>query len=253
MGVEMCKLLLYEYISMTQFSDTTNLTGIVQQARDRARVDSDQWSTQKIANSCNNWLNRIFTYGKWKDRQFQLDDTNHTKLPEGTVTLSSGQSDYAFLFDEQGNRITNLTSVSILQNGKYVPLVLVDRNDPSYDAPNFGTTSGTPTQYDKIADNIIRLDKKPTATVSSGLFYTFQRAPSYFVYTDTTKEPGVSNDLHEGFIVKAAYDCAMTLGLETLPVLKDEMAKEEEKLATYFATRNTDKKGRLTPNTESCR
>lgn len=238
---------------MTQFSDTVTNSGILEQARDKARVDSTQWSTQKVVNSCNNWLNKIFTYGKWKDRQFQLDDTNHTKLPEGTSELTINVVDYSFLTDEQGNRITNLTGVSILVNGKYQPLTLIDKRDPNYDSANFGTVSGTPTHYDKIADNIIRLNKKPIATVAAGLFYTFQRTPSYFVATDTTKEPGVSNDLHEGFIVKAAYDCALTLGLNNLQALSVEMQREEQKLEDYFASRNTDAKGRLVPNVESCR
>lgn len=238
---------------MTVFSNTSDNNGILQQARDKARVDSTQWATQKVVNSCNNWLNTIFTYGKRKDRQFQLDDTNHTKLPEGTAQLTINVSDYSFLTDEQGNRITNLTSVSILQNGKYIPLTLIDRNDPDYDPANFGTTSGTPTKYDKIADNIIRLDRKPTATVASGLFYTFQRAPSYFTASDTTKEPGVANDLHEGFIVKSAYDAAYTLGLDTLQALSIEMQREEQKLKDYFSSRNTDTKGRMKSSRESNR
>lgn len=238
---------------MTSFSDLTNLNGILQQTRDKARVNSDQWSNQKVVNSCNHWLNRIFTYGKWKDRQWALDDTNHTKLPEGTSPLTINVSDYSFLTDEQGNRITNLTGISILVNGKYTPLTLVDRNDPDYDAMNFGVQSGTPTKYDKIADNIIRLDKLPTATVSAGLKYYFQRTPSYFVATDTTKEPGVSNDLHEGFIVKSAYDAAYTLGLPNLQALSVEMQKEEKKLEDYFATRNTDARGRMQARVESNR
>lgn len=238
---------------MTVFSNTTTLNGILQQARDKARVDSTQWATQKVVNSCNNWLDKIFTYGKWKDRNWHLDDTNHTKLPEGTSPLTMNVVDYSFLTDEQGNRITNLTGVSVLTNGKYVPLTLVNRGDPTIDWSTFGTESGTPTQYDKIADNIIRLNKLPPATVSAGLKYFFQRAPSYFVAADTTKEPGVSNDLHEGFIVKAAYDAAYTLGLDNLQALSVEMQKEEQKLEDYFSSRNSDLKGRLTTRQESNR
>jgi hypothetical protein len=236
---------------MTQFSSTSTGAGIVEQARDKARVDAVQWSNQKITNSCNNWLNKIFTYGKWKDRQMPIDDTNHIKLPEGTAELTINVCDYSFLTDQQGNRITNLTSVSILTNGKYSPLTLVERNDLNYDAPNFGTTSGTPTQYDKIADNIIRLDKLPPATIASGLKLTFQRAPSPFVSSDTTKQPGVADDLHEGFIVKSAYDAAYTLSLSTLQSLAIEMQREEQKLVDYFSSRNTDKKGRINNNREN--
>lgn len=235
------------------FSDTTNLSGIVEQTRAIARVDSSQWSTQNICNSANNWLDRIFTYGKKKDRNFQLDDTNHTKLPEGTTNIVLNQSDYSFLTDEQGNRITNLTGVSLLINGKYVALTPVDRNSDDYNPATFGTVSGTPTQYDKIADNVIRLDYLPTASVTNGMKYFFQRTPSYFVASDTTKQPGVSSDLHRGFVIACAYDAAFTLGLENLPALAVEFGKEEQKLEQYFSTRNTDVRGGMKARVENNR
>lgn len=233
------------------FSDSTNLSGIVEQARDIARVDSAQWSTNKITNSVNNWLDKIFTYGKWKDRQFRLDDTNHTKLPEGTTNIVAGQSDYSFLTDEQGNRITNLTGASILTNGKYVPLELVDRNDTDVNPATFGTVSGVPTKYDKIADNVVRLDMLPVSNITNGLKYYFQRTPSYFTAADTTKQPGVSNDLHRGFVIAAAYDAAFTLGLDNLPTLTIELQKEEKKLSDYFSSRNTDARGGMRPAREN--
>lgn len=239
---------------MTQFSDTTTLSGILEQARDKARVDSTQWSTQKVANSCNNWLNKIFTFGKWKDRNFQFDDTNHTKLPIGTTNLVAGQTDYSFLVDEQGNRITNITRIDVQDSdGKWTKLSIIDQKEIGIALDEFEPTAGVPKYYDKIADNIIRLYPSPISSVTAGLKFYFQRTPSYFVATDTTKEPGVSNDLHEGFIVKAAYDAAYTLGLENLGALTTELQREEKKLEDYFASRNTDATGRMTPKQQSCR
>lgn len=239
---------------MTAFSNTTNNDGILQQSRDFARVDSTQWSTQKVVNSCNNWLNKIFTFGKWKDRQFQLDDTNHTKLPIGTTNLVANQSDYSFLTDEQGNRITNITRIDILDStGNYRQLTKIDQREIEGGLGAYKSTAGIPQEYDLIADNVVRLYPKPSANVTSGLIYHFQRTPSYFVATDTTKEPGVSNDLHRGFVIASAYDCAVTLGLSNLQALSVELQKEEQKLADYFASRNTDSKGRLTPSVENTR
>ncbi len=235
------------------FSDTVNNSGLLQQIRDRARVNSDQWATQKIVNSCNNWLNKIFTYGKGADHRFELDDTNHTKLPIGTTSLVAGQSDYSFLTDEQGNRITNLTDVSLLEiaTNREIPLFPVDRKQyhrSRFWSSDFGVTASTPTSYDKIADNVIKLDYAPTAAdvAKYSLKYYFQRSPSYFVATDTTKAPGVADDLHEGFVAKGAYDAAMTLGLANLQALSVELQKEEEKLVDYFATRETDEPSQLT-------
>lgn len=227
------------------FSDTTNNLGIVQQARSFARVDSTQWPTYKVVNSCNNYLDRVAGYMIGNDRNFQWDDTNHTELPEGTRDLTINVTDYSFLTDEQGNTILTLLGVSRLDGTSYIPLTLVNKDDPTIDWSRFGIDTGIPTQYDKIADNIIRLDKKPTATVSSGLKFFFQRTPSYFAATDTTKAPGVPAPLHRGFVIASAYDAALTLGSPNLQPLSVEMQKEQEAMIQYFAGRNNDAQRRM--------
>ena len=98
------------------FSDTSLNQGIVQQTRSLMRVDATQWPTAKVVASCNNWLDFITGYAIGADKRFQWDDTNHTKLPEGTTSLVDGQSDYSFLTDEQGNSIVILTGISILNS-----------------------------------------------------------------------------------------------------------------------------------------
>lgn len=223
------------------FSDSSTNLGIVQQVRSFMRVDATQWPTAKIVASVNNWLDKVTGYAIGADRRFQWDDTNHTKLPEGTTDLTINQSDYSFLTDEQGNNIITLTGISrLISDSNYEPLYLMDRNDVNYDPNNWGITSGTPTAYDKIADNIIRLDTKPPATVTAGLKFFFQRTPSYFTASDTTKSPGVSPLLHRGFVIAGAYDGALTLGLANLQAMSVELAKEEKKMIDYFANRNQD-------------
>lgn len=223
-----------------QFSDTVNNTGICQQVRSLMSVDATQWPTAKIVNSCNNWHDFVVGYAIGADRRFQFDDSNHTKLPEGTTEMTINVTDYSFLTDEQSNAIVTLTGISVLEDGKYIPLKLVDRNDSDYDQSTFGTISGTPTAYDKIADNIIRLDYKPSATVASGLKFFFQRVGSYFTASDTTKAPGVSPLLHRGYVIAAAYDGALTLGLQNIQGLYNERQVEEKKVVDYFTRRNND-------------
>ena len=238
---------------MASFSESTNNTGIVQQVRDMTRTDSTQWPTSRIVNSCNNWLDKVTGYAIGADRRFQWDDTNHTELPEGVTNLTVSVTDYSFLTDEQGNTILTLTKVELLTGGYYQPLTPVDKNDESYDETSFGQVSGTPTQYDKIADNIIRLDKIPTASVTNGLRFTFQRTPSYFAATDTTKAPGVAPILHRGFVIASAYDAAMTLGLENLNALSVERDKELAFMQTYFGNRGMDNVQVITPSCISFR
>lgn len=230
------------------FSDVTNNTGIVEQARQMMRVDATQYPTYRIVNSVNNYLDTVTGYAISADRNFEWDDTNHTKLPIGTTDLTAGQSDYSFLTDEQGNSILNLTRIDILDpDGRYRKLELIDQSNIRQALDEYESTNGLPTKYDKIADNIIRLYPTPATTVAGGLKFYFQRTASYFTATDTTKEPGVAPLLHRGFVIAAAYDGALSLGLENLTSLSNEMIKEEMKMKKYFEARNTDMNRRMTP------
>lgn len=228
------------------FSDTTNNLGILQQVRDMMRVDSTQWATSKVVNSVNNYLDTVAGYAIGADRRFQWDDTNHSKLPIGTTNLVANQSDYSFLTDEQGNTILNLERIDILDStGNYRQLKVLDMTEISGALDAEQVTAGLPMYYDKIADNVIRLYPKPSASVTSGLKFYFQRTPSYFSASDTTKAPGVPPLLHRGFVINAAYDGALTLGLANLQPLSVERQLEEKKMIEYFGNRNTDEKATL--------
>jgi len=229
-----------------QFSNTSDNSGIAQQARTIARVDSTQWSNEKIANSVNNYLDMVNGYLIATDTKFNFDDSNHTKLPIGTTNLVANQSDYSFLTDEQGNKILTLTRIDLLgSDGLYHKLDLIDQNEIDVALDEYEKTAGTPTKYDKIADNIIRLYPKPSTSITSGLKFYFQRSSSYVTSIDTTKEIGIPVVLHRGAVIFAAYDCALTLGLENLSVLATEMQREEQKMITYFKGRNKDEKRRI--------
>ncbi len=76
--------------------------------------------------------------------------------------------------------------------------------------------------------------------MTAGLKFYFQRTASYFAATDTTKAPGVSPLLHRGFVIAAAYDGALTLGLSNLNALAQERMVEEKKMVEYFSERNMD-------------
>lgn len=223
------------------FSDTTNNLGIVQQVRDLMRVDATQWATSKIVNSVNNHLDTVAGYAIGADKRFQWDDTNHSKLPIGTTNLVANQSDYSFLTDEQGNSIITLTRIDILDaDGNYRMLVPIDQSQIDIALDEYQSTAGLPLYYDKIADNVIRLYPKPVASVTAGLKFYFQRTPSYFDIDDTTKSPGVSPLLHRGFVIAAAYDGALTLGLSNLQPLSVERQYETEKMKAYFPNRTND-------------
>jgi len=237
------------------FSDVAGGLGIVQQTRNFMRVDATQWPTVRIVNSVNNYLDTITGYAIGADRRFQWDDTNHTMLPIGTTNLVANQSDYSFLTDQQGNNIINLTRIDVLDsNNVWRELRVIDQANIPMALDEFNKTSGLPIYYDKIADNIIRLYPKPIASVTAGIKFYFQRTASYFTSLDTVKSPGVSPLLHRGFVITAAYDGALTLGLSNLNGLNAEKMIEEQKMIEYFKNdRNTDEVKIITPIYRSSR
>lgn len=231
---------------MTSFS--TGTSGIVEQVRQLARVDANMWPTANIANSVNNYLDKVVGYALGADKNFQWDDTNHTNLPIGTTDLTSGTSDYSFLTDESGNRILTLLRIELKDSaGYWRKLNLVDLTTVNVAMDEYKKTAGVPEEYDKLADNIIRLFPTPNITVSAGLKFYFQRSPSYFTASDTSKEPGVAPGLHRGFVIAAVYDAALALGLPALNGFAIEMQKEETNMINYFASRSHDRTRRIVP------
>jgi hypothetical protein len=205
-------------------------------------VDATKWATSKIVNSVNNYLDTVAGYAIGADRKFQWDDTNHTALPIGTTNLVANQREYSFLTDEQSNRILTLTRIDVKDtNGLWRELQKIDQNNISPLAlDEWNKTADIPMFYDLIADNVVKLYPAAKTAVTAGLKFYFQRTPSYFVATDTTKQPGVANTLHRGFVINAAYDGAIALGLPNLQPLSVERQVEIEKMKEYFMIRNQD-------------
>jgi hypothetical protein len=224
-----------------QFSATGS--GIVEQTRTFMGVDAVKWPTANIVNSCNNWLDTVTGYAIGADRRFKWDDTNHTKFPIGTTNLNASQRYYAFLEDEESNRILTLTRIDWKDvNGNWNQLKEITDEQISPQAlDEFEKTSGNPMYYSKVSDNNIKLYPASDTTITDGLKFYFQRSPSYFTTSDTSKEPGVASTLHRGFVIASAYDGALTLGLPASQGLSIEIQKEEAKMKRYFDNRNKDK------------
>lgn len=235
------------------FSNSSTGLGIVERVRTKCGVDSTQWSTDKIVGSCNDCMD--FLAGEYirADRRFEFDDVNHSKLPIGTTNLVASQSDYSFLTDEQGNTIINLTRIDIKDSsGNWTRLTELNEGDETK-ALDEVVIAGTPTGYYKIANNIIRLNRLPASSVTSGLKFYFQRKPSYFVATDTTKEPGFTSVPHSIFVTWASYDCADSLNLQNAERLFRERELSKQMVISSFAGRNTDVTKRMTPANHNTR
>lgn len=192
---------------------------------------------------------------------WQFDDTNQTDYPIIRTNIVSGQRDYSFLTDGSGNLILDIYKVvlydsngngreifpvdfqSVEQNGGYI--------QSFYNGQN---ATGIATSYDKTG-NAIFLNLIPNYSATNALEIYINRESSYFVYTDTTKKPGVPGILQKYFYLKPALDNARRNNLSTLSRIEAEVYKMEGDesrgvlgtIARYFGRRERDIVRRMTP------
>lgn len=241
-----------------QFSDTSTYRGLVQffekeVGYNRGDVSGNTDRLKDFAADVNVAWDDFLSIAFGPDGTWQFDDSNHTDYPFITTNLISGQRDYTFTVDGSSNIILDIYRVMCKTSatGDYQEIYPVDQSTPDY--LNSESTSsfidgrnqtGVPTRYDKIA-NGIQLDLIPNYDSPAGLKVFINREPSYVTYTDTTKKPGCSGNLHKWFYIKPAHDYARRHTLAQLPRLELEVAKFENVIKDSFRRRQRDVPKRL--------
>lgn len=241
-----------------QFNDTSTYKGLVQLYEkevgfNRGDVSGNTDRLKEFTADVNVAWDDFLSIAFGPDGTWQLDDSNHTDYPFITTNLVSGQRDYTFTVDGSSNIILDIYRVMCKTSatGNYQEIYPVDQSTPDYLNSESTSTfidgrsqTGSPTRYDKIA-NGIQLDLIPSYNATAGLKVFINREPSYFAYTDATKKPGVSGNLHKWFFIKPAYDYARRHTLAQLPRLELEVAKFENVIKDSFRRRQRDIPKRL--------
>jgi hypothetical protein len=227
-----------------QFSDSTNRTGIIELIEDNTGTQSATTSSYTLktkTRDVNNAYANYFLIGGQTDGRWQLDDTNHTKYPIITTALTTNQQDYTFTVDEQSNQILDIYRVEILDpTGLGIELTPIDQFDIQGQAlTEFMKNAATPLFYDKTANGII-LYPKPNYTNAAGLKIYYNRTPSYFVSTDTTKTPGIPDIFHEYLALRPSYQYCLRKGLPQTVSLRNDMVTMEDAIKEYYSNRSKD-------------
>jgi len=217
-----------------QFSDTTNLSGLVQLFEaelgfDYGYVSGNTERLKEFTVACNNSRRRYFSLAVQASGQWELDSNTHSDYNIIYTTITSGTKDYAFVNDANGNIILDIYKVLILPSAsdtRYVELDPVDENQSENIAIiDQGSQIGTPTKYSKRA-NAIFFDNSPNYTVASGIKILVNREPDYYTTSDTTKKTGFPY-YPEYFYIKPAFEYARRKSLAVLPALTVETLKLE--------------------------
>lgn len=173
---------------------------------------------------------------------WQYDDTNQTDYPIITTPLVSGQRDYAFTEDEQGNLILDIykVMVRISATGIYQEINPVDTQTDAaasfYDGQNL---TGIPQDYDKTANGIF-LDPIPNFNSADGLKIYINREATFFTTADTTKKPGIDPLCHEYLALVPSYKYARNNSLKNVARLEKDMMLYAKRIEDRYAKREKD-------------
>lgn len=233
------------------FSDTSGKQGLIQFCEstlfgDNAygKISGDSNLLATFTRLINEGLNRVTSLILQADGRWQYDDLNNTDFPIATTDLVADQQDYALAITHM--RITRVEAKDAAGSWHLlVPIDQVDINNQSL--TDYLKASGMPTYYDKLANSLFLYPKPASAsvTLSGGLKVWFQRPPSYFTTSDTTKTPGFNSVYHKLVGLLACRDYALDRQLSLAKSLSERVAIDEQALSDDYSMRNKDEKTKL--------
>ena len=209
---------------------------------DNCKSNSTSYPVADKTRDINLALDEVFSTIFEVGGTWQFDDSNHTDYAIITTNLVSGQRDYTFTTDEQGNLVLEVLKVFVAdEQGNFREVTPVDvpaGSAPSnhYDGLN---TGGQPNTYDKLGNGIL-LDPIPNYNRTKGLKVYISREGSYFTTADTTKKAGFAGIFHEYLALRPSYQYARTNRLDNKNDLKIDMMEMKNAIREYYKAREKD-------------
>jgi hypothetical protein len=202
------------------FSDTTNKNGLIQLIEfwtnlGDGAISGNATLLKVMTARVNSAFDRIMPLLMSMTDYLRWDDINNTDLPVGTIDVVSGQSDYTIKTDANALNILNITGVQIHASNNatfFFPLQRMTMDDewaPFAISPPATTFVGVPRYFLEMG-NTLFLFPQPNYSATNGMKIFFERDPSYFLSTDTTKKPGIPRPFHELLALYPAYDWIVT-------------------------------------------
>jgi hypothetical protein len=218
-----------------------DFTTILSEARRFTKTNSTSYTTADITQSANRAFDRVVSLIRQANGRWQWDDSNQTDLPFSTASLVTDQQDYTLDPDHYAiNRVEVKDEA-----GNWTKLIPFDQAD-IFDSSitDFLSGSGIPQYYDKVGNSLL-LYPKPSYTQAASIKVFCERGPSYFLVSDTTKEPGFNPMFHRLIPLWCAYDYAAINNMQVADRFKGDIAELETALVEFYARRDKDEHIRL--------
>jgi hypothetical protein len=226
---------------------------------DNCGTTSSSYPTATKVRDINLALDKFWSIALQASGIWHFDDSNHTDYPILTTNIYSGQRDYAFTTDENGNIILEIYRVMVAgTDGIFYDLEEVDQNQKNFKSLSMvdgQNLTGKPTRYNKTSNGIF-LDVIPDYDMTNGLKIFIDREASYFTTLDTfytSKKPGFAGIFHEYLALRPSYQYAYRKGFKNAKSLQTEMLIMEDKIEEYYSKRGKDQKPQIIINLRSSR
>lgn len=225
------------------YSDTTLATdGLIQDCEmsvfgNYGDISGNSDRLKEFTARINRAYDKAVTIISQADGKWQFDDTNYTTLPIGSTDLVSGQAQYSLDLEH----LAILKVVVVSSSGVKSQLMPYTITDPlgTVEAENITTNGGIPTWYRKTGGNIILLPT-PNYAYEGGLIVYFERKPSYFASTDTTKSPGIPFIYHRFLALDAAVDYAIWKQLDLKNDAATMLQEMKDSMENHYSKRSKD-------------
>jgi hypothetical protein len=235
------------------FSDTVNNTGLVQYCEQNifgdtgfGQISSDTSRLQIITNYVNEAYNRYVSIAMKSDGKWQFDDSNYGDYPIAVTDLVANQSDYQFLVS-----MVDILSVEIQNAGSvWYTMTEIDEQELANDHISMSQRfkiASQPYAFNRTANSIFLLPA-PNYSLTGGLKIKYQRPPSYFVYTDTSKTPGFAETQHEYLANYAIWKYMASKGMSPASAFA-QMVQDAEQVGipSLYYKREKDTTKRMYP------
>jgi len=223
-----------------QFNDSTNENGLIQDITSITGASTTQYTLKERTRDINNAYSRMAYLIIQSDGRMQWDDTNHTDQPISQDDLVDGQEDYN-VFEAAPSALEDWLTIQQVEitssDDLGVKLRPMDKRNTSAAWTEFNKTDGQPIYYDFNGTSIL-LKPNPNYDKTDGLTIYFQRSPSYFASTDTTKRPGFASIFHPYLSLSASYRWARDKGLANRDVIKRDIDEMEVAIQKQYSNRS---------------
>lgn len=235
-----------------QFSDTTNLAGLIQRCEDytgigTGNISGDSTTLKKFTNNINEALYEIITEIMRSIDSYDWDDVNHTgDYPIGTFALTTNR-DYTF---PSSLKFLTLKRLDVTYDGvnwyraseidsSVMGHGLGDSNNASREDAYYDLTKP---RYDPKSDGFWLYPKATQAQVDAGAKarIEFTRNFDEFTSADGAQQPPIDRPFHDLIAILASIKWAIMKDQARAQNLNSLYLQGLDKLKQYYGRKNTD-------------